>query len=58
MDLLSIVLIIIGLTLFETVTSIDNAVINAEVLSTMSMRARRWFLSWGMIFAVFAIRGG
>ncbi|HUW68449.1 MAG TPA: DUF475 domain-containing protein [Candidatus Nanoarchaeia archaeon] len=58
MDLLSIVLIIVGLTLFETVTSIDNAVINAEVLSTMSMRARRWFLSWGMIFAVFAIRGG
>jgi hypothetical protein len=58
MDLLSIVLIIVGLALFETVTSIDNAVINAEVLSTMSMRARRWFLSWGMIFAVFAIRGG
>jgi len=58
MDLLSIVLIIVGLTLFETVTSIDNAVINAEVLSTMSIRARRWFLSWGMIFAVFAIRGG
>lgn len=58
MDLLSIVLIIVGLALFETVTSIDNAVINAEVLSTMSMRARKWFLSWGMIFAVFAIRGG
>ncbi|MCJ7616659.1 MAG: DUF475 domain-containing protein [Desulfobacterales bacterium] len=58
MDIFSIVLIIVGLALFETVTSIDNAVINAEVLSTMSMRARRWFLSWGMIFAVFAIRGG
>ncbi|MCK9630905.1 MAG: DUF475 domain-containing protein [Methanoregula sp.] len=57
MDILSIVLIIAGLCLFETITSIDNAIINAEVLSTMSERAKRWFLLWGLIFAVFAIRG-
>ena len=57
MDLLSIVLIIAGLCLFETVTSIDNAIINAEVLFTMSERAKRWFLTWGLLFAVFAIRG-
>ncbi len=57
MDLLSIVLIIAGLCLFETITSIDNAIINAEVLSTMSERAKRWFLTWGLLFAVFAIRG-
>lgn len=57
MDLLSAVLIIAGLCLFETITSIDNAIINAEVLSTMSERAKRWFLLWGLIFAVFAIRG-
>ncbi len=57
MDLLSIVIIIAGLCLFETITSIDNAIINAEVLSTMSERARKWFLLWGLIFAVFAIRG-
>jgi len=57
MDLLSIVLIIAGLCLFETITSIDNAIINAEVLSTMSERAKRWFLFWGLIFAVFAVRG-
>jgi uncharacterized protein len=44
MDILSIVLIIAGLCLFETITSIDNAIINAEVLSTMSERAKRWFL--------------
>jgi len=43
--------------LFETITSIDNAIINAEVLSTMSERAKRWFLIWGLLFAVFAIRG-
>jgi len=57
MDLFSIVLIITGLILFETITSIDNAIINAEVLITMSDRAKRWFLVWGLVFAVFAIRG-
>ena len=57
MDILSILLIIAGLCLFETITSIDNAIINAEVLSTMSEKARRWFLVWGLLFAVFAIRG-
>jgi len=57
MDLLSVVLIIAGLCLFETITSIDNAIINAEVLSTMSERAKRWFLVWGLVIAVFAVRG-
>jgi hypothetical protein len=57
MDLLSITLIVAGLCLFETITSIDNAIINAEVLSTMSERAKRWFLLWGLIIAVFAVRG-
>jgi uncharacterized protein len=57
MDILSIVIIIAGLCLFETITSIDNAIINAEVLTTMSERARRWFLIWGLLFAVFAVRG-
>ncbi|HOX35014.1 MAG TPA: DUF475 domain-containing protein [Methanoregulaceae archaeon] len=57
MDILSVLLIIAGLCLFETISSIDNAIINAEVLSTMGERARRWFLLWGIIFAVFVIRG-
>jgi len=57
MDILTILLIVAGLVLFETITSIDNAIINAEVLSTMSERAKRWFLIWGLLFAVFAIRG-
>jgi uncharacterized protein len=57
MDILSIVLIIAGLCLFETITSIDNAIINAEVLSTMSGRAKRWFLIYGLLFAVFVVRG-
>ena len=57
MEFTAIILILAGLILFETITSIDNAIINAEVLSTMSERARRWFLVWGLLFAVFAIRG-
>src|SRR5438105_1599034 len=57
MALLSIVLIVFGLILFEVVSSIDNAIINAQVLSTMSAKARRWFLLWGLIIAVFVIRG-
>ena len=46
-----------GLTLFEIITSIDNAIINAEVLSGMGKAARRFFLTWGILFAVFIIRG-
>ena len=57
MDILTILLTILGLVLFETITSIDNAIINAEVLTKMSQRARKWFLFWGLIIAVFAIRG-
>ena len=57
MEILSILLIITGLVLFEIITSIDNAIINAEVLSTMGERAKRWFLTWGLLIAVFAIRG-
>jgi hypothetical protein len=57
MDIISIILIIAGLCLFETISSIDNAIINAEVLSTMGERARKWFLFWGILAAVFAIRG-
>jgi hypothetical protein len=48
---------ILGLCLFETVSSIDNAIINAEVLSGMGRKARKWFLTWGIVIAVFVIRG-
>jgi len=53
----TIVLTITGLCLFEIVSSIDNAVINAEVLSTMSKKSRKWFLLWGLLFAVIVVRG-
>jgi uncharacterized protein len=57
MDLVMMLVTVLGLCLFETVSSIDNAIINAEVLSTMQAKARRWFLFWGLLFAVFIVRG-
>lgn len=57
MDIFSVALIVFGLVLFETISSIDNAIINAEVLSTMGKKARRWFMLWGILIAVFLIRG-
>lgn len=56
-SIFSMTLTVLGLCVFETVSSIDNAIINAEVLGTMGERARRWFLFWGLLFAVFAVRG-
>ena len=52
-----IFLTVAGLILFETVSSVDNAIINAEVLSTMGQKARKWFLTWGLLIAVVLIRG-
>lgn len=57
MDLSTIIIIIAGLVLFETITSVDNAIINAEVLSRTGEKARKWFLTWGLLFAVFVVRG-
>lgn len=50
-------LIIVGLVVFEVVNSVDNAIVNAHVLRTMSPRARRWFLLWGILSAVVVVRG-
>ncbi len=57
MSFFEILLVVAGLCLFETISSIDNAIINAEVLHTMGKKARKWFLFWGILFAVFAVRG-
>lgn len=51
------IVIVLGLVLFEVISSVDNAVVNADVLTTMSARARRWFLFYGIIIAVFLVRG-
>lgn len=52
-----LILSTLGLCLFEVVSSFDNAVVNADVLATVSKRWRRWFLVWGIFFAVFVVRG-
>jgi len=57
MNIFVVVFTVLGLILFEIVSSIDNAVINAEVLSGMGQKARKWFLTWGLLFAVFIVRG-
>jgi len=50
-------LTILGLCVFEVVSSLDNAVVNADVLATMTKRWRKWFLIWGIFFSVFLVRG-
>lgn len=57
MSIIDGIIIVIGLMLFEIISSIDNAVVNADVLSTMSERGRRWFLLYGILSAVFVVRG-
>lgn len=57
MEWIGMAITVFGLCLFETISSIDNAIINAEVLSTMQAKARKWFLLWGILIAVFLIRG-
>lgn len=53
-----IFLVVLGLVVFEVISSIDNAVVNADVLATMrSKKAKRFFLTWGILFAIFIVRG-
>lgn len=57
MSIFNAILIVLGLALFEGISSFDNAIINADVLHTVSKQARRWFLTWGLFFGVFVVRG-
>jgi len=57
MDILSSLIVILGLVVFEIVNSIDNAIVNAYVLKSMSDKWRKIFLFWGLLLAVFVIRG-
>ena len=54
---LNFAVVILGLCLFEVISSIDNAVVNAHVLKTMPEKYRKIFLVWGLLFAVFVVRG-
>lgn len=55
--ILNTLVVILGLALFETVFSIDNAIVNAHILSTVSPKFRKFFLTWGLLFAVVIVRG-
>lgn len=49
--------VILGLCLFEIISSVDNAIVNAHVLKTLPGKYRKIFLLWGLLFAVFIVRG-
>ncbi|MCA9489626.1 MAG: DUF475 domain-containing protein [Myxococcales bacterium] len=51
------VIVIGGLALFEVISSIDNAIVNATVLKTLPEKYRRLFLVWGLLVAVVIVRG-
>ena len=51
MNLFTIILAILGLCLFEVVSSVDNAIINAEVLSGLPKKPKI-----GFCFGVFCSR--
>ena len=55
--LLNFLIVILGLVVFEIISSVDNAVINAHVLKTMPEKYRKIFLFWGLLIAVFIVRG-
>ena len=55
--MINFLVIVLGLCLFEIISSVDNAVINASVLKTMPEKYRKIFLFWGILFAVFVVRG-
>ena len=55
--MINFIIVVFGLALFEIISSIDNAVVNAHVLKTLPDKYRKIFLFWGLLFAVFLVRG-
>ncbi|MCX6795704.1 MAG: DUF475 domain-containing protein [Candidatus Falkowbacteria bacterium] len=53
----AIIITVFGLCLFEVISSIDNAIVNAHILKTMPEKYRKIFLFWGLLFAVVLVRG-
>jgi hypothetical protein len=48
---------ILGLVVFEVISSVDNAIVNAHVLKTLPEKYKKIFLFWGLLIAVFLVRG-
>lgn len=53
---LTLLLSAFALAVLEIAVSLDNAVVNARYLDKLNDRSRRWFLTWGMVIAVFGMR--
>lgn len=53
----SAIIVIVGLIVFEVISSIDNAIVNAHVLKTLPEKQKKFFLFWGILIAVFLVRG-
>ncbi len=56
MSLVESIAIVVGLIVFEVVNSVDNAIVNASVLKTMSVLWRKRFLLIGIVTSVFLVR--
>lgn len=50
------VMIALILGVLEVSLSFDNAVVNASILKRMDERWQRYFLTWGILVAVFGMR--
>ena len=57
MSIVEIIIVVFGLALFEVISSVDNAIINAHVIKTLPEKFRKFFLTWGLFVAVFLVRG-
>ncbi|MCX6724135.1 MAG: DUF475 domain-containing protein [Candidatus Staskawiczbacteria bacterium] len=57
MDIFQILVVVFGLCLFEVISSVDNAIINAHVLKTLPEKYRKIFLTFGLLVAVVFVRG-
>jgi len=57
MGVVNILVIVLGLCVFEIVSSVDNAIVNAHILKTLPEKFRKIFLFWGLLFAVLVVRG-
>ena len=57
MAIVEFLIVVLGLCTFEVISSVDNAIINAHVVKTLPEKFRKFFLFWGLIIAVFAVRG-
>lgn len=55
--MLEAIITILGLCVFEVICSIDNAIVNANILKTVGEKQKKFFFTWGLLIAVFLVRG-